>query len=138
MYYLLSFSKSRKSFLNRNTGPGPGDYEISPIKDLPSYSFRLKSPEKNKNLNPGPGNYEPNFEFIKEAKPKWRIGKKDDAMSSVQVPGPGTYEFTDGFNGPKWGFSKSVRKDLETSRSPGPGSYEIKSTVGAVQPYVVL
>jgi hypothetical protein len=139
LYQSFRFTKSKKTFLiGRNTGPGPGDYEISPIKDMRCYSFRPKLSLREKDPVPGPGKYEPSFELTKETSPKWAMRGKDDLSSSFKIPGPGTYGVSDISLGPKWAFSRSSRRISSKNTSPGPGAYEIKSTIGDAPSYVNL
>lgn len=39
--------------------PGPGGYNISPIKEGPSFHLSPKLPRKQLSFSPGPGNYDP-------------------------------------------------------------------------------
>lgn len=64
----------------------------------------------------------------------WSIGtgKRGDLKpSSMQVPGPGTYnmEKMQKVLPPKWKFGSSNRGNLVTNDAPGPGMYNSKSSI---------
>jgi Sperm-tail PG-rich repeat len=87
---------------------------------------------------PGPGKYDPKIVTVKEKSPSWVLGKSDKTGNSknvTAVPGPGAYLNPVSASGPKWGFGSGKRVKPATSKVPGPGSYEIKSTVGAIPSY---
>ncbi|OMJ89849.1 hypothetical protein SteCoe_7931 [Stentor coeruleus] len=122
--------------------PGPGVYEIkSKGVEGPSYSFRPKLRVKEVYPVPGPGNYNPNSSTVKEKSPSWGLGKSekiDGTSKDRSFPGPGTYLAFSTLAGPKWGFGSSKRGWLVEGASPGPGTYEVKSSIGATPTYVTI
>lgn len=128
---------SKNYFAQISTGPGPGDYEIAPIKDAPSFSFRPKTTLRGKDKVPGPGEYDPKFEATREKSPSWIVRGRDEGRPG-NVPGPGTYEILKDGSGPKWKFGNSTRRETIRKENPGPGAYDIRPLVGAVPSYVQL
>lgn len=69
------------------------------------------------------------------------MGKSDKSVDSTDkdskiLPGPGSYTKPSTLAGPKWRFGSSKRNSFSLSTAPGPGTYQIKSTVGNSPPYV--
>ena len=125
----------------RNSVPGPGLYEIRPVKEGPAYSFRPKFEARVKEAIPGPGRYEPSVTLTCDKAPAWVVGKSAQRTSSAgrdssYQPGPGTYQTSGTLGGPSWRFGNQKRGYLSASAVPGPGAYEIKSTVGNSPTYV--
>jgi len=118
------------------TGPGPGDYEVSPVKDSPSFSFRPKTILRGKDKVPGPGEYDPKFEAVREKSPSWGVRGREEGGRPANLPGPGAYEIVTDTSGPKWKFGNSTRKEALKKENPGPGAYDIRPLLGAVPSYV--
>jgi len=83
----------------------------------------------NVEVNPGPGQYETK----EERKPGWSFPKEErDKAKVTNEPGPGAYEYDQNavrVKKPEYTFAgKQEAKPAE--KTPGPGEYEIKSTVG--------
>lgn len=90
--------------------------------------------------SPGPGAYEPKVGAVFEKAPSVGLGhgKRNGALelcSSATVPGPGHYPLKDVKEGPRFGFGTSKRTASKSNDVPGPGKYEIPSTVGDLPPH---
>lgn len=132
------FGKSNKNYFTTcSTGPGPGDYEIQPLRDAPAFTFRPKINIKGRDKVPGPGEYDPKFQAVKEKSPSWIVRGRDEGNRTIEIPGPGAYEIPTDSSAPRWKFGNSTRKETK-KESPGPGAYEIKPLIGAVPSYVQI
>mmetsp|Transcript_133621 Transcript_133621/g.188822 ORF Transcript_133621/g.188822 Transcript_133621/m.188822 type:complete len:225 (+) Transcript_133621:61-735(+) len=108
----------------------------STFRSPPKYSF-THSPVLSKDKpskDPGPGQYpQVKSEKDKHTKtPSWSIGAGcRDGKQWAAMPGPGQYSPANpAFVSPKWAFTASDRlKEMKRSRTPGPGQYELKSTL---------
>ncbi|CAJ1354488.1 unnamed protein product [Effrenium voratum] len=109
----------------------------SSFKSPPKYSF-THSPVLSKDKaskQPGPGEYP----LVKSEKdkfgktPSWSIGAagRSDGKAWAAMPGPGAYTPADpSLVSPKWGFTNDNRlKPNKRSTTPGPGQYELKTTL---------
>ncbi|CAK9115275.1 unnamed protein product [Durusdinium trenchii] len=108
----------------------------SPFKSPPKYSF-THSPVLGKDKpskQPGPGEY-PQVKAEKDKwkkTPSWSIGASTRGGKDwAPMPGPGAYTPSNpDFVSPKWGFTNDNRlKPNKRSTTPGPGQYELKSTL---------
>jgi hypothetical protein len=128
--------------MNKSQNPGPGVYELpSCIVEGPRFTFRPKLKQKEAFDVPGPGKYEPNHSTIKEKAPVW--GTKSsmraaETSPAKMTPGPGTYIKGSTLTGPKWGFGTEKRGKFNKSLSPGPGTYELRASIGSAPSYVQL
>eukprot|EP00438_Fugacium_kawagutii_P033519 Skav222494 [mRNA] locus=scaffold1835:453666:474268:- [translate_table: standard] len=83
---------------------------------------------------PGPGEY-PQVKSEKDKfgkTPSWSIGGASKGGKDwAPMPGPGAYTPSNpDFVSPKWGFTNDNRlKPNKMSKTPGPGQYELKSTL---------
>ena len=88
---------------------------------------------------PGPGKYDPNHSTVIEKAPVWgprAADRSQDTSPMRNNPGPGTYNKSSTLEGPRWGFGSSKRGKMNLALGPGPGSYEIKSSIGAAPSYI--
>lgn len=108
----------------------------SGFKSPPKYSF-THSPVLGKDKpskQPGPGEY-PQVKSEKDKfgkTPSWSIGGATRGGKDwAPMPGPGAYTPSNpDFVSPKWGFTNDNRlKPNKRSTTPGPGQYELKSTL---------
>lgn len=108
----------------------------SGFKSPPKYSF-THSPVLGKDKpskQPGPGEY-PQMKSEKDKfgkTPSWSIGGATRGGKDwAPMPGPGAYTPSNpDFVSPKWGFTNDNRlKPNKRSTTPGPGQYELKSTL---------
>ena len=51
------------------------------------------------------------------------------------MPGPGFYNTARTLGGPKWGFGSSSRNKSKKNNMPGPGAYEIYSSLANLPAY---
>lgn len=116
-------------------------YEIkSMIVEGPRFTFRQKLKVREGDRVPGPGNYNPNALVGKEKSPAWGVskGEKSAEGKDKSLPGPGSYLTKGTFTGPKWGFGSEKRGKSAEIKNPGPGTYEIRSSIGAAPSYVAV
>ena len=103
----------------------------------------------NKNLDlPGPGEYDP-YTFVPSNYPPsiahvMGTGQRSDlgVGKSHMFPGPGQYE-TDGSRiygpGYQYGFGTEFKStEIKKTFEPGPGSYDLPTTVGHIPKYLLL
>lgn len=120
--------------------PGPGSYQYnSTISEGKKYGMRLRKDMfklEEQKYAPGPGAYSPDEFKTKSKAPQYRFGTdsrlKD--VSRAQVPNPQTYKVNDNLmskTASAWGMGYGSKIDLSKTLadSPGPGSYEFKSTI---------
>lgn len=68
--------------------------------------------------------------------PKYSIPKKTSKSQLREGPGPGQYSLRFPTGSPCYKFAhQKARKHEHSEPIPGPGSYEVKSTIGAVASY---
>eukprot|EP00930_Biecheleria_cincta_P046807 TRINITY_DN3233_c0_g1_i1.p1 TRINITY_DN3233_c0_g1~~TRINITY_DN3233_c0_g1_i1.p1 ORF type:complete len:224 (-),score=21.21 TRINITY_DN3233_c0_g1_i1:62-733(-) len=108
----------------------------SAFRASPKYSFTNSNtvmPDKPSKM-PGPGQYQ----LVDTQKDKFRRsasytigGSAGEGKAWGAMPGPGAYSPANpAFASPKWAFSCDSRlKSLKRSTTPGPGAYDIKSTL---------
>ena len=143
-----------------NKNPGPGNYELKPLKKQLTYSFspKINLEDKEKKAVPGPGQYLTPFSINKDGKyfhAKYKsscvrnfgrsLGRSQTEKSLVKVPGPGAYDVTahqdispDGKyclsrsqNCLTRSFGNSMRSRVEVgTKTPGPGNYRLPSEFG--------
>ena len=111
--------------------PGPGTYEVSKNSEGPKYTMASKHKRTVSEIVPGPGQY--NFE-IKKRTPSAIFGtskkKSPEKSEKEEIPGPGSYKTAQELKGPEYSFSRQKKTFVQISEIPGPGHYEIPSTVG--------
>jgi hypothetical protein len=126
---------------NVSYAPGPGAYNPSPLKIEKNYSIpKSQSTSKlNSKESPGPGSYEPKVSYNSQYE---SIGINKDKRRAFYdeksgIPGPGQYSFNDSTI-PKNGFSigHEKRGGNKSSENPGPGNYNLPSTVSNLPTYV--
>ena len=118
--------------------PGPGSYiSKSFIGEGPKIGMKARNYEKNNHtsVSPGPGSYQPNISVVIKKPPMVGLGhgKRGDIANDDNksfVPGPGHYPIKGSQEGPKFGFGTGKREAAKISNVPGPGRYNIPSTVG--------
>jgi len=126
----------------RDSSPGPGTYtNPSTVPEGPKYSLRLRYYETRKGNNPGPGYYNPGSEALLQKAPVVRFGKElreaSSEQKSVDSLGPGMYYTPPKSRPPHWSFGSQQRRQDVKSLSPGPGAYDLKSTVPDVASYAL-
>ena len=137
-----SFEKSERKIAAFNKVPGPGSYELkSFLKEGPQYSLIGRKEVTDVNLGaPGPGKYEPDF-FLPKAKSFHATigrGGKGIERSKGVTPGPGAYSLESKSPVPSYSFHKSPKSPDQLYDEPGPGHYEIPSTIPDIPKYVKL
>lgn len=135
-YSIVKPTKLFKDILEKDSGPGPGSYNLSNPNDRNlknSYSFGQKYKENERELSPGPGKY--NLRTDRDLLvPSTVFGREKKLSNNItDSPGPGRYN-TDVINSnyqkPKYSFGKEKRILDNIIDSPGPGTYETKEYVG--------
>lgn len=113
-----------------NKYPGPGNYEApSILSEGPKYTMSPRTSIEG-SLNPvGPGQYE-----IKDTdKPTaYKFGSKErnsGLENKNSVPGPGAYNTLLEENAKASKFGLDKREKLDRKNTPGPGAYEIPSSI---------
>ena len=100
------------------------------VSSAPAWSFSGKSEEKASFNTPGPGNYNPKTQKFGNS-PNVKIGTSSRSnIFASATPGPGAYNTSGCLTdrpAPKIGTSKRAPLS-ESVLTPGPGTYEIKST----------
>ena len=104
--------------------PGPGSYNISPIKDGPE--FKMSTQERLNSTSskiPGPGAY-----IIPELhnSPAFSMTSRHSLFKQDPLPGPGAYTPKYLFKTIKYSLSRSEKMPFKPKNIPGPGSYMIK------------
>ena len=106
-------SSSRLPLINIQGNPGPGQYDLRKPPSIPAYTMRARLPLKGPEVSPGPGQYNP-----------------------VLSPLNGKFYTFNTETGPKWSFGNEVREKPLKNSNPGPGAYEIFSSIANVPGYV--
>ena len=136
------FGSAKRPPLNDvNDTPGPGAYyaEARVVKDSPSYSMRPRTAKSRQSGGPGPGQYNPSASCTQF---KWTMGKEEKGFdltnkNGASVPGPGLYNTVKGLGGPKWSFGTEQRSHDHKSSNPGPGAYNIFSSISNLPRYAI-
>lgn len=124
--------------LKNRTRTGPGDYTPQKPETKLSYSMGKKL-EINKKQTPGPGSYNDMRQVHYNTITGSQIGKDERKSfflvdSTYDSPIPGRYDliqFGSGILGePRCKFGVSSREINCNGNSPGPGSYQINTTLG--------
>lgn len=131
--------EKRKGLENSSVSPGPGAYEPKKPHGDRIYSIPKSQSTSKLKDGPGPGSYDPKVFYNSQYQ---AIGINKDKRKPFYdekqgVPGPGQYTFHDGTN-PKGGYTipHEKRGDNKTTDSPGPGVYNLPSTVSNLPSYV--
>jgi hypothetical protein len=128
----FSLSKSpRKLTIVRTNSPGPGEYDYYSAQQRYKLSIN-KARNRSNNLSdvPGPGHYSPSMTYSTESPRKVGFLKQQRMpKDTFLTPSPGKYSLPSVSSGPCFSIPKSILKP-RISPSPGPGVYEIPSTIG--------
>lgn len=126
-----SLSKSPRFADLRTGSPGPGDYDLKILQKKYQWSIsKAKSRYSNYSESPGPGYYSPNLSVSKENSPKLKFPRQDRMpRDTFLTPSPGQYALPEVRRAPGFTIPKAFPKP-KISYSPGPGVYEIPSTIG--------
>eukprot|EP00397_Hematodinium_sp_SG-2012_P022883 GEMP01023740.1.p1 GENE.GEMP01023740.1~~GEMP01023740.1.p1 ORF type:complete len:235 (+),score=31.35 GEMP01023740.1:384-1088(+) len=127
-------SASRSSFSVPDELPGPGAYIVSKSlgSDGPKYSALRRRELTRTSDTPGPGQYSLSGEsdaLKKGVTPMWGFSKSARTPNNnVNVPGPGSYDYTSrtgiGSTGPKFSMrSKRSGFFVAKNETPGPGAH---------------
>lgn len=123
---------SRDTSFIRSDLPGPGHYEISPIRESPKYAFGKESRNKEMEINfPAPGQYNiPGIvEGVSKKMGKTMLPKRKLLNEDNKIPGPGAYSSSFQNESPSFTIGRGKRKILMTlSKTPGPGTYSPSSS----------
>lgn len=129
-------TSARTSIFNAQATPGPGSYNTQRIQNAPAYSIRPRTCTVRADVSPGPGQYNPRISY---SEAKWTIGKEAKGIfsslyKSSSSLGPGYYNLRLD-SGPKWTFGTAVRGKHEKNGNPGPGSYNLYSSLSNLPSY---
>lgn len=121
--------------------PGPGAYQPSAGGEGPRYSIAAKpSPGPGSDV-PGPGHYNQDLSSsVRDRAASYKIGSEARSHSLVgekrQGEGGGPmYHWELPPNPPIWGFGTQDKGWKSNSEAPGPGQYDIPTTIAVVPPY---
>ena len=138
-----SFGTSKRPPIAKATSnPGPGEYGYEKSYGSAKYSFAGKKPDpKPVNPVPGPGQYNPeaNYTWSNTAHHIIGTGQRSNISKGRPrtIPGPGNYNISGKADGPYWGFAKDQRTKDQEDEDPGPGYYDIPSTIADVPKYLL-
>lgn len=122
--------------------PGPGTYVAQSFvgKDSQGKSISGKCEIKIKNDNPGPGTYNPDDR--KHGPAYSLLGHRVDdpiLIERSKMPPPGNYNPNDSLirhNAPNVSFGVRPQTSGSKNEAPGPGQYQLKSTLAGVGAYI--
>ncbi|CAG9336024.1 unnamed protein product [Blepharisma stoltei] len=126
-----SLGKSSRNGLQSNITPGPGHYSPEKNIDKKKISIGKKWTYDFRSESPGPGKYSPNHVFLeKTTAAVFGTDKKLRWDKDESLPSPFEYDIS--LNSSKGGFSipKAPKEPNLNNFSPGPGHYNISSTLG--------
>jgi hypothetical protein len=129
--------------------PAPTTYDLygqfEKAKANPKFHMGIKVGARgNKNFDqPGPGEYETDVAPLNNTNVAHVVGtslRSDLGVGKAHLfPGPGEYEVRPKLDGPLVGFGTEMKKNkLKKTFEPGPGSYEIPTTIGHLPKYVLM
>lgn len=134
-------TSTRKAGERVSTAPGPGNYAVgTTIGESPAYSLRGRYyTEKRQNV-PGPGAYNQDADSILEHSPSVAFGRQSkDPLphsKSTDSTGPGRYYSPLKPAGVQWSFGSEKKGTEFKSDIPGPGTYDVQSTIAVLPSYV--
>ena len=135
-------TEKRPDVAPKKAVPGPGNYSHkSTIGEGPKIGLSpRRENEKPVTIVPGPGAYSPNVRVVEEKTSAVGIGygSRGQAINktTASVPGPGAYSTVkDKKDGPKFGFGTSQRTTHKASPNPGPGNYNLESSISNLPPH---
>ena len=126
-----------------NNFPGPGTYDSkSFVSEGPKHSMLGRKTETKNNVEPpGPGYYNPNINAVKPdtVHPVIGTGQRiSEGKKEIKTfPGPGAYDVSFSKDSPKWTFKKDPKEKVSYEDEPGPGQYDIPTTIPDVPKYLV-
>ena len=123
--------------------PGPGTYvPRTYIGEGPKIGIKSRVGDSTFGVSkvPGPGTYQPNFSSVLYKPPNVGLGheRRDNIINrsdNIKFPGPGAYPLLNKSEGPKFGFGREKRSAERYSDVPGPGRYDIATTIGDLPPH---
>ena len=127
-------SSLRQDLAGSTTSPGPGAYSPSRQGTGPQYSIKGRNPHANAEAQPGPGSYNASDRFTKQRPQSAKMGNASRADLPTDTvrsnfPGPGSYMQDFAGLGPAWRFGNESRSKAQLDGHPGPGSYQLQSTL---------
>ena len=133
-------TRPKTSDLRGDGAPGPGQYQLKSTLEGPSFHIGSKVPEVFKEKAPGPGAYEPKSDLKYRTGPAFTMSgiTGNEYMPTKGMPGPGTY---DSPQRPSTGvrFGSEKRQGLgNRGDSPGPGQYQVPTTIGKEGKSVII
>eukprot|EP00826_Nyctotherus_ovalis_P060238 TRINITY_DN8431_c0_g2_i4.p2 TRINITY_DN8431_c0_g2~~TRINITY_DN8431_c0_g2_i4.p2 ORF type:complete len:147 (+),score=13.19 TRINITY_DN8431_c0_g2_i4:620-1060(+) len=122
--------------------PGPGTYAPrSFVGEGPKIAIKARNNAGFSPSNvPGPGTYQPSLAAVAQKTPSISLGRerRDNLINrsgNAKVPGPGAYPVHNRVGGPKFGFGSGTRGKERLNEGPGPGTYNIGTTIGDLPPH---
>jgi len=114
----------------RTVSPGPGDYSYQVLQRKYQYSIsKARNKSHDFNDSPGPGYYTPNLAASLENAPRVHFPRQERMpKKSFLTPAPGQYDLNV-FKSPGFTIPKAIPR-MKKMQTPGPGLYEIPSTIG--------
>lgn len=131
----------RNSFDGKLSTPGPGSYAApsSLSKNAAVFLSASRKSISQQNFVPGPGQYSVSFS---QASPAYSIGSRPGTQKKDSVPGPGQYNppqasafYSPSKIGNGWTFTRDPRSKELKGFGPGPGQYQLSSTIGNLPAY---
>jgi hypothetical protein len=144
-----SFGKGeRQNIFADSFTPGPGAYDPKQAKigEGQKVAIQDRNIKHHINENPGPAYYHPkpeqvliNHSSLKFSRsPRWEKSGLPSFMGRNNNPGPGAYENPETSKKPSgWTFTKDLKHKTIEDDEPGPGHYNIPSTIPDVAKYLV-
>jgi hypothetical protein len=129
--------------------PAPTTYDLlgqfEKAKQNPKFHMGIKvGARANKNFDqPGPGEYETDVAPLNNTNVAHIVGtslRSDLGVGKAHLfPGPGEYEVRPKLDGPMVAFGTEMKKNkLKKTFEPGPGTYEVPSTIGHLPKHVLM
>lgn len=141
MIFRFGSSERRTLSAEKDRTPGPGAYHPSAGGEGPRYSISAKMTAGPASDVPGPGHYDQTVPTsVREKSASYKIGTepRNHGLVGGQRSGEGSgpmYHWELPPSPPIWGFGSQEKGWKNKSEAPGPGQYDIPTTIAVVPPY---
>lgn len=128
-----SLGKSLRDALYIPAVPGPGAYSPERISDKKKLSIGKRLKYEGSSDSPGPGKYSPNTSLVLEKVPGAVFGTDRKLKNNFDetLPGPLDYDVNLSMSGAaKFSIPKASKDFGKHTNVPGPGHYNLSSTLG--------